>query len=429
MKPKQRALLSYIFSAAFYFGPIAAPARADDLADLKAEIRSLRQVVNELNSRSVQQQKLIDQLIAAKHSAGEAMQAQTATAPPSVSSPPVDVASKAPVPFIPDIGVVADVTGSLSESKEDEEGNDRFSVREVELVLGHDIDPYSRLDATITFSDFEDPDIEEAYISYWDLPGDLKGKIGRFRPKIGKASAQHRDALDTADEPFVVSRYLGVEGLFKSGLELSGFTPLSSELMTQQLAGGVIEGGAGEDGELLGESGRHPSLYLHLSNYFEINDVNNFELGGTYLVGSNLDDEKLKVHLFGVDASYNYYLTPINKLKLLSEAYFQNRTGNETDVAAARSDENPWGIYALADYRISERWGIGTRYDYVELLNLDDNPRDQERGFTGYLTFYQSEFARWRAQYQHALLEDGKDDDRFFLQGTFAIGTHKHQLQ
>jgi hypothetical protein len=45
------------------------------------------------------------------------------------------------------------------------------------------------------------------------------------------------------------------------------------------------------------------------------------------------------------------------------------------------------------------------------------------------ITFYQSEFARWRLQYQRADLADGTDDNRFFLQGTFAIGVHKHMIQ
>jgi hypothetical protein len=46
-----------------------------------------------------------------------------------------------------------------------------------------------------------------------------------------------------------------------------------------------------------------------------------------------------------------------------------------------------------------------------------------------FVTFFQSEFARWRFQYQYANLADGGHDNRFFLQGTFAIGVHKHSLQ
>ena len=265
-------------------------AAADELTELKEELQSLRQAVQELKSAMHKQQEIIEALSAsriASASGGPSKQQ-------GLFSSPTQTTAKAPVPLIPEIGVVADVTGSLSESKEDEEGNDRFSVREIELVLGHDIDPYCRLDATITFSDFEDADIEEAYVSYWDLPWELKGRIGRFRPKIGKVSAVHRDSLDTADEPLVVQSYLGAEGLFRTGLELSGFTPFSSDSFTQQLTSGIIEGGVGEGGDLFGESTRRPSLYGHLSNFFEISDSSNFELGNTYLLGSNDKNSELE---------------------------------------------------------------------------------------------------------------------------------------
>jgi len=415
-------------SVCLYCSSNAQSARADELTELKKELQSLKQTVQGLKETTQRQQQVIDSFTSGTGMTSASHESKQP--PPFLASS--GSASKTAVPFIPDIGVVADVTGSLSESEEDEEGNDRISVREVELVLGHDIDPYSRLDATITFSDFEDVDIEEAYVSYWDLPGDLKGRIGRIRPKIGKASALHRDSLDTTDEPFVVQRYFGVEGFFRTGLELTGFSPLSNDLVTQQLTAGILEGGAGEDGTIFGTSRRHPSLYTHLSNYFELSDVNNFELGGSYLLGSNKEDSEFKTNVFGLDASYNYFVTPLNKFRIVSEAYFQKRNDeDETNLEnPISSDDHPWGFYALADYRLSERWGIGSRYDYVELINNpSENPPDEEKAVTAYLTFYQSEFARWRAQYQHALLSDGKDDDRFFLQGTFAIGTHKHQLQ
>ncbi len=428
MKINQILCISKIISTSVLcFG--ASSAAADDLAELRKELQSLRQEVQQLKMVTQKQQATIESL-----TAETTVPASDTIAKQQDSSPVTATGTnKSPVPFIPDIGVIADITGSLSESTEDEEGNDRFSVREVELVLGHDIDPYSRLDATITFSDFEEADIEEAYVSYWDLPLDSKARIGRFRPKIGKASAAHRDSLDTTDEPLVVQRYLGVEGLFKTGLELNGFTPLSSDSFTQQLTGGVLEGGVGEDGELFGGSSRHPTLYGHLSNFFEISDLSNFELGGTYLLGSNNVDSELKTNVFGVDATYTYYVTPINKLKFLNEAYFQDRndsfSGEESSVDSELS-EHPWGFYSLIDYRFSERWGVGSRYDYVELIdNPIDNPHDHEHAITGYLTFFQSEFARWRAEYQYAALADGNNDNRFFLQGTFAIGTHKHQLQ
>ena len=70
------------------------------------------------------------------------------------------------------------------------------------------------------------------------------------------------------------------------------------------------------------------------------------------------------------------------------------------------------------------------RYDWLEPVSYDHEIGEKkEKAVTGYLTFYQSEFARWRAQYQYAETADGKDDNRVMLQGVFAIGTHKHAIQ
>ncbi len=402
----------------------AAPGLADELSLLKAEIRALRRTVGDLQATVQKQQTTIDSLVSLKAASNVG---DRSTEPSTPSSP--TGASRSPAPFIPDIGVVADITAASTQSKDDEEGNDRLSVREVEIVLGHDIDPYSRFDATFTFSDYENPGVEEAYVSYWDLPWSMKGKIGRFRPKIGKASAAHRDSLDTADEPLVIQRYFGAEGLFRSGLEFSGFTSLSADSFTQQLTGGIVEGGTGEGGDIFGDSQRSPTIYGHLSHFVEINDDSNFELGGTYLLGSSRSNSEFKTQVFGIDATYIDFLTVRNKFKWQSEVYLQNRDDPQ-DPAPATPSQSPWGAYSLIDFRLDEHWGVGARYDRVGLIEhpIDGN-REHERAFTGYLTFFQSEFARWRFQYQRALLASGLDDNRFFLQGTFAIGTHKHQLQ
>lgn len=328
--------------------------------------------------------------------------------------------------FNPDIGVVLDVVGQLSQSNEDTEGNDKISAREVELIFGHDVDPYTRLDATVTLSDFEEVHIEEAYATYWGVPN-VTARLGRFRPKVGKATAVHRDQLKTVDEPLVVQRYLGVEGLSRSGVELSGFLPLPWEdVVTHELIAGVLEGGVGEEGQMLGETRRRPSLYTRLRNFVEISDETTLDLGATYLTGSSDDDERFEVDALALDAELKHYLHPNRPVTLLAEAILQDR-----DETAAGFEDSPWGFYTLADYRFSDRFSVGGRYDWVEPVGLDlvASPRDEETAWTGYLTFHQSEFARWRLQYQHAELPGGGNDDRFFIQGTFSIGVHKHPIQ
>lgn len=388
---------------------------SSELAKLRESVAALTELVK------TQQQQI---------SALEAKQTAPASQPVR-AVPPAAAPVRSGTQYLPDIGVVADIVASSSQSDEDEEGNDRLSAREVEIVLGHDIDPYARLDATITFSDEEDPELEEAVVSYWGLPGDVKARIGRMRQKVGKATAMHPDSLDTVDEPLVVARYLGVEGLFRTGVELSTFSPLSSDAFTQELIVGFMEGGVGEEGELFGETRRAPSYYGRLVNFLNISDMTSFEFGGSYLLGSADTDSTPEVHGFGIDTTFNHHFNPTQKLKLQGEMYLQNRprSGIDSDGEEIGYDNNPFGFYALADYRFAKRWGTGFRFDYVRPTALqEDGAESAERAYNGYITFYQSEFARWRFQYQRYQPLDGDDDNRFFLQGTFAIGTHKHQL-
>jgi len=336
--------------------------------------------------------------------------------------------------FNPEIGVVADMLGQLSSDSLDAEGHNKLSVREIELVFGHPIDPYSRFDATLTFSDFENPDIEEAYITHWGLPGEIKAKLGRMRPKIGKASAVHGDVLDTADEPLVVSQYLGKEGLFRTGLELTGFIPAPWTAVTHELTVGTMEGGIGEGGTLFGETRRRPSFYAHLKNFWDVSETSNVELGATYLLGSKDADAAYEVNALGLDATVVHYVTPANKLKWQNEVYLQERKESFSiadDGTRTNFGKNPWGFYSLLDYRLSPRFGVGGRFDYVEPIDLDPaaRVRDADTAWSGYVTFYQSEFSRWRLQFRHTDFALGGDDNTIFAQGTVAIGVHKHQLQ
>jgi hypothetical protein len=190
----------------------------------------------------------------------------------------------------------------------------------------------------------------------------------------------------------------------------------------------------GEGGTLFGSTRRRPTFYGHLKNFWDITDVSNLELGATYLTGSRDADSDFEVNAIGLDATAIHFITPTNKLKWQNEVYFQHRDESVTvaDGGATTSVGNgPWGFYSLVDYRLSPRFGVGGRFDYVEPVDLDPtlSARDADTAWSGYLTFYQSEFARFRLQYRHTDYAAGGDDNTVFLQGTVAIGVHKHALQ
>ena len=415
-------------------------ARAESSNDeVVSEVRELRRSLEETkkalqaqNELIQKQQSKIDEL----ERKVEARRVEPAVPQlPTPARPPAPFKSQAPPgqigAVLPEIGVVGDIVATSSQKRSVDEGNDRIAAREVELVLGNYVDPYSRFDATIAFSDFAAADLEEAYLTRWGLPWDVKGRIGKFFPRIGKAASIHRDSQETVDEPLVVRKFFGNEGFTRAGVDFT--RPLEGPFgLVFEPSVGFLEGGAGEGAVSFGSNLRRPTIYSHLKTFKEMSDVSNFELGLSHLTGSKDDGAGFDLNIFGADAVYTYYVTPINKLKLQSEFYLQDRGNRFSFDPATRVttgfDRYPWGIYVLAEYKFAPRWAAGVRADQARLVDAAA-ARHEDQGISAFLTFFQSEFARWRLQFRHEEDANRKNDNAVFLQGTFAIGTHKHQLQ
>jgi hypothetical protein len=431
-----RAFLCLLLILSMNSTVFAQTSTEDELRDMKTQMALMQERMAKLEEKITAQESSKQAYEQRITSLQEQLAQYQASSSAALSSTKPAVAK-----WTPEIGVVVDTVFTSDTPKEDEEGADRLSVRELELVLGSEVDPYSRLDATISLSDFEDTSLEEAYLTRFGLPLDTTARIGKFKPKVGKALAMHRDSLDTVDEPLVIQRYFGVEGLNKSGVDLTKTLDLPIPL-TQQLSIGVIDGGNGEDGTAFGETRRRPTVYSHLKNYVDVTETTGFELGLSHMAGSRDEDAEFEVQILAADATLKHDFNVNQSMKVQGEVFNLNRKESYLDseedidglgemtIVRRDIDGNLWGSYGLIDFRIHPQWSTGFRYDNVQLVdNPFENPKRKDVGYTGYLTFHQSEFVRWRAQYTHKDLATGKDDDAVFLQGTFAIGEHKHKMQ
>ena len=407
------------------FSTVGPLAWADSNPGVEQELKEMRKALQEMR-KTLQDQNAVIQKQQARIEELERKQSVPAPGPAKGSAGLGQIGA-----VLPEIGAVGDIVATSSQKRSDTEGNDRIAVRELELVVGSYVDPYSRFDSTIAFSDFEGVSLEEAYLTRWGLPGDLKARIGKFFPRVGKEASIHRDSLSTVDEPFVVRNFFGSEGFARAGADLT--RPFEGPLdWVLEPSVGVLEGGAGEGSVTFGSNRRRPTVYSHLKMFKDLSDLSGLELGLTHLLGSKKSDNGFQVNLLGADATYTYHVTPTNKLFVQSEVYVQDRgAASSTDPGTgvvSRFDQHPWGIYLLGDYRFAPRWSAGLRLDQVRPVDTAGS-RNVDQGIAAFLTFYQSEFARWRLQYRHETDAERKEDNAVFLQGTFAIGTHKHQLQ
>ena len=221
----------------------------------------------------------------------------------------------------------------------------------------------------------------------------------------------------------MIQRYFGGEGMNKAGVDFTKILDFPLPV-TQQVVFGVIQGGNGDGGTAFGTTGRAPTIYGHLKNYKDFSETMGLELGASYMAGSKDGNPNFNSQIWAADVTLTKHLNANQDIKLQSEVFTLAR---EKTVAA---DGNIRGSYGLLDFHFKPQWSAGFRYDYAQLVdNPAANPHKVDYGETGYLTFYQSEFARWRAQYTHTTLATGKNDNTIYLQGIFAIGDHKHKLQ
>ena len=345
--------------------------------------------------------------------------------------------------FNPDIGLTGTIKAKSTQKTADTDGNDTIALKELELNVSQYVDPFSRLDAVISFNDdleSQNANIEEAYYTHWGLPLGFVGEIGKFRAKIGKENLLHSHQLDTTDYPLVIRNFFGNEGLSSSGARLQNMIPNPWDIPVE-VTGEILRG---NNGPSFSEISRRPIFNAHLKTFFQTSDNTNLELGWTTLFGDenpaintfNPEDgtttttipeagqNKYGVKVYGADATYNWLLPEEKKIKFQNEIYFQNRA---TDTR--HENENPWGFYSLLDYRFSKSFSTGVRFDYLEPLDVSGN--HQTYGISPYFTFWQSEFADFRVQYSYTNSAYGaeKPNNEVFLKANVLIGAHKHPVQ
>jgi hypothetical protein len=84
------------------------------------------------------------------------------------------------------------------------------------------------------------------------------------------------------------------------------------------------------------------------------------------------------------------------------------------------------GFYAQGLWGFTRRWVVGGRVDYANGDETTDPLRDRRWRLSPNLTFYPSEFSKWRLQYNYDRAQHlgNKPIHAVFLQFEFLIGTH-----
>ena len=146
------------------------------------------------------------------------------------------------------------------------------------------------------------------------------------------------------------------------------------------------------------------------------------ELGGSFATGDNAKTGGgHRTNVEGLDLTYKWRDPQYGLYKSLTwmnEILFSQKEEGAEDTV------NSHGMYSSLEYQFNREWSIFGRYDYTQ---FPDSSSLHENSYTTGLTFHQSEFMFWRAQFEHTNGENyagNVNRNEIWLQADFLIGLH-----
>lgn len=320
--------------------------------------------------------------------------------------------------------------------------DNKLNLREAEIDMRVPIDPYAD-GVLITAIESETPgkygvDVEEGYVNLKKLPfletmpAGLKLKIGRYRPLFGQTNVLHTHDLPTTFRSLPVQEFLGEEGFNANGFSANFFLPSwgnsNLDATVDLLTGGNIAVSPDQQATI--------SYLGHLRWFRTINDANTLQLGwSSYFHPEGNGVVAADIH----SADFFYRWKPIRmgewKSYLIGGEFMFARKAypgadEPPDVAQAivkdsiqPGDGKPFGYSLFTQWQINRRIYAGMRWDQTDILY---NPDFNRKSVTPYLSYYFSEFLRFRIDYEHRWSDLSTEDGRnsVYLELNWIFGAH-----
>jgi hypothetical protein len=358
-----------------------------------------------------------------------------------------------------------------------------FNLTNLELSLLGAVDPY--LDGEIHLIYFLDPEgesafeLEEAFVTSRMLPYGLEERgfqveFGQMFTEFGRINPQHPHAWDWQDQPVILSRLFGPDGMRGIGTRIGWLLPAPwfSELHAgvQNAQGETMRSFQSSD-ETFEEtpiggrpfaSGGTRSLndlvyLLRWVNGFDLGDNWAGQLGASALYGPNATGSDGRTWIYGADWLLKWVPASSDRgwpfLKIEGEVARRHYQADSffgcldpeedpclTPVSFGHETFTDWGTFLQVLWGVRRGWSVGVRGEYA--TGNDDTyvvdsafARRSEDPFRGdrvrvspLLVFQPSEFSRFRLQYNvddADFLMGGRDTAHSLWLGLeFLIGQH-----
>jgi hypothetical protein len=335
-----------------------------------------------------------------------------------------------------------------------------FSLRNAELVLDGAVDPYLKGFGNIVLkldkNNETSIELEETYLQSSSLPGNLQVKGGQFFANFGRQNSQHPHTWAFVNEPLILSRAFGPEGLRNLGAQLSWLAP--TPFYTEATLG--VFNGQGNtafsfsnpgDPDANGINRLHGRatldrtvdgpgdlLYVpRIASSFDLTAQQTLVAGASAAFGPNDTGSHTRTEIYGVDLYWKWKPADAHAgfpfVSWQTEALYQRfEAGVDTGAVAPAplpaETLNDWGFYSQVLWGFKERWVAGLRGEYANGDKGAYDPNDVFRGertrISPGLTFYPSEFSKIRLQYDYDHGALFGTEHSVWMQVEFLLGAH-----
>ncbi|MEA2707354.1 MAG: hypothetical protein QOH22_2142, partial [Gemmatimonadaceae bacterium] len=292
-------------------------------------------------------------------------------------------------------------------------------------------------------------ELEEAYVLTTALPANLQLKVGQFFAEFGRQNPQHPHSWAFVDEPLVLNRMFGPEGLRSQGLRLSWLLPTSfyteALLTVANATGGTassfrspdspeIHGGVIND--RLVDRPADLLLVPRLNTSFDLTETQTVVLGVSAAFGPNNSGPSARSEVYGVDGYWKWKPAAAQAgfpfLSLQSEAMWrrydaaQRVSVDDPAVTLPSETLKDHGAYAQVLWGIKPRIVAGFRGEFAsgDPGAFQSEVRRDRTRFSPNFTWYPTEFSKFRAQYNYDHRNGIGNDHSLWFQFEFLLGAH-----
>lgn len=325
-----------------------------------------------------------------------------------------------------------------------------FTLQQAELSLSGAVDPYftGELHVVATTGGLE---LEEAFLTTTRLPTNLQIEAGYFFTEFGRINPLHPHAWDWIDQPVIVGRLMGSEGLRGVGTRAAWLLPTpwftemhlgvqnanESDYTVSFLNGEEAIGGR----PAVKQRTSNPSdlLYLtRLNSSYDFTDALTGIVGFSGLFGPNSSGDDARTFVYGLDMTWKWqpansqrgwpfltWQTELMKRDYTADHFLAGTAaGSDGGHGHSHGTEEPeededeftedipgallrdWGLYTQLLWGFQWQWAAGLRYEYADGSGASlpdgrsaDFLRNDRHRVSPLLIWQPSEFSRFRLQY------------------------------